>query len=165
FSYNDRGYAPLILCLLRSEAAAVSSRTVQQPVVRRQEPFRLGLLGKCKMQRIERREAKTRERAGAVSGCRTGRYTEGRRLQPQKGGQLPVFTRIPLVLEIVRGRAHELDLATRCRIQDRGYGFGLAPHSFQRRVIERPFEATDVEVHDLTHLTIVPFQHRLTGRD
>ena len=43
-------------------------------------------------------------------------------------------------------------------IQQRRDGFGLAPHSFLRGVIERPLEAADVEVDNLAHPAIVSFQ-------
>ena len=112
------------------------------------------------MQRIERSESKSRERAGAFGGFTTDRRTDRCRLQPEKSRQPPVFTRITFVLEIMRGGTHEMDPAALGGIQQGSHGFGLAPHSFLRRVIERSLEAADVEVHNLAHPAIVPFQRR-----
>ena len=112
------------------------------------------------MQRLERSEPKSCERAGAFRDFTSGQGAYRCCLQPKKSRQPTVFARIPFVLEIMRGGSHDLNPAALGCIQQGSNGFGLAPHSFLRRVIERPLETTDVEVNNLAHRVIVPFQRR-----
>src|SRR2546427_108298 len=51
---------------------------------------------------------------------------------------------------------YELDPAVRRGIQNTGNRFGLGSHPFRGSIIEGPFEATEVEVHNLVHGYIVP---------
>lgn len=149
---------------LHTQVLMVNPGTLKQPVIGREKPRRLRLFGKCQMQRIERRKSQSGECAGALSGLWVSGNAKHRCVQPQENRQPAVFARIPFVFRVMRGRAHELDSASLGCVQDGGHSFGLAPNSLQRRVIECSLEAADVEVHNVTHLTIVSLQHAESPR-
>ena len=53
------------------------------------------------------------------------------------------------------GGAYDPDGSGLRGIHDRRHRFGLTSDSFQRRVVERPLETTDVEINDIGHVTIL----------
>src|SRR6266508_3655692 len=82
-------------------------RLSEQPIVRGHKPASLRLLSERQMQRVEWAESETGEQTCAFLDV--GRDVDGsiRHLQPESGGEAPVFTRIAVVLEPMSRRDDE----------------------------------------------------------
>lgn len=89
--------------------SALRQRLSDQPVVRRDEPARLRVLGERQMQRIEWTEAETTEETCTLVDGRGDIDGSTCLLQPESGRQPPVFTRVPLVLELMSRGDDELN--------------------------------------------------------
>src|SRR3954464_10586145 len=107
------------------------------------------------MQCIKRRESESSECAGPVSSWMARCNGDGGGFEPQPSSNSPIFTRIPLVLEIVSGRAYEVECPGPSHIQDHRHRFRFPSDSLDRCVIERALEAAEVEVDHLAHFVIV----------
>ncbi len=88
---------------LDAQLLAVSRGYFQEPVIGGHEPSCRGSFGKCKMQCVERAESESSKRASTIGGGRARFDRDSGGFKPQPRGEPPVFARIPLVLEIVRG--------------------------------------------------------------
>src|SRR5688572_12970836 len=152
--------------LVRPEHAHMKTRTVtlgtlEQAVIRRHEPLRARFFCKRQVQCIERGESQSGENTGAFGSLMAAGDVKRRRFQPKKGCEATVFTGVSFVLHVMCGRMHKPDSTVAGGVEGSGHGFGLAPDSFHRRIIERPLEATDVEVNDVAHWTMVPLRTNL----
>src|SRR6266576_3806540 len=107
------------------------------------------------MQCVERAESKSCEHASPIAGCMARCDGDGSGFQPQPGGESPVLTRIPFVLEIMSGRANEIDYPGLSHIENCRHRHRLSSDSLDRCVIEWTLEAAEVEVGDLAHIVIV----------
>jgi len=88
---------------LDAQLLAMPDGDFQEPVISGHEPSCRRSFGECKMQRVERAESESGERASPIDGPRALRGQDHRGFQPQPSGQSPVFAWIPFVLEIVSG--------------------------------------------------------------
>lgn len=107
------------------------------------------------MQCVERAESESGERASPIGGRMARCDRDGSGFQPQPSGQSPVFTRNPLVLEIVSGRAYEMECPGLRHVEDCRYRLRLSSDSLDRCVIEWTLEAAEVEAGNLAHVVIV----------
>lgn len=127
----------------------------QEPIVSRHKPSCRRLLGKRKVQRIERAESESGNLSRALGRRMARSNAKHRRFEPQLRRQAPVFARIPRILEIMSRRAHKLKPAGLCRVQDRRHCLRLSSNPLDRSVVKWTLEATQIEVDDLAHLVIV----------
>jgi len=104
------------------------------------------------MKCVEGAESESGKRASPIGRGLAGCNGDSEGFQPQACGKSPVFTRIPLVLEIVSGRPYQIEGPDLSHIKDRCHRLRFSSDPLDCRVVEWTLETADVEVGNLAHI-------------